>query len=156
MWLASDPQSDRARIARRWLIRLGYELTVGVPSPERISGFQSTVTQMTDLASAWSAIRSVRTFEEQARAYFTALQTGQASSEYSDLQHSAPDEWPILEKALAAGRTHDNVLVLRQWSATCPLHFRDLPSIERTKLRTVRVATTRNCCHRVMLYLGDD
>ena len=149
----SDAPSD-ARNARARLLRLGYSVSGEAPSQERAQGFQSVLIQTIAWAEVWEQLRMVRTFPEQIRSYLLALKTGQPSTGYSDLPAAAPEEWPVLQDALTSPDVRDRILVFDKWPNSCPLHHMTFPTIEISKLRTVGVATAKNCCRRILVYPG--
>jgi hypothetical protein len=151
---AYSGEPDGARSARTRLRRLGYPLSGKVPPSERVQGFQSVLIQLTSFEEIWTEVQKVRTYPEQIRAYLTALKTGHPSDEYADLPKAAREEWPALRDAITSHNAHKKVLVLDRWSIACPRHNMSLPAIEVSKLRTVGVATARNCCDCVLVYPG--
>ena len=96
----------------------------------------------------------MRTYSEPIRAYLSALKTGKLSTEYDDLPRAAPEEWPVLEDALSSQASNRRILVLPEWRRSCPKCYRTLPRVEESKLRTVGIATAKNCCQRILLYPG--
>ena len=110
--------------------------------------------QTTGFAEAWERVQTVRTFSEQTRAYLGALKTGQPWTEYGDLPEAAPEEWPVLEDALSSQDSRGSILVLDEWSNACPRCYITLPGIEISKLRSIGIATAKNCCHRILVYPG--
>ena len=68
----------------------------------------------------------------------------------------AREEWPTLEKALGSAQyAQDRLIVLPHWSNACPRHYMTLPTIEENKLRSIGIATCKNCCNRVLIYPGN-
>jgi hypothetical protein len=153
--LACVDATSAARNARTHLLQLGYSTSGKAPSQEHVQGFQSILIQTIAWADAWELVRAARTFPEQIRSYLSALETGQPSAGYSDLQAAAVEEWPVLENALTSKDARKRILVFDKWSNSCPLHYMTFPTIEISKLRTVGVATAKNCCSRVIIYSGD-
>ena len=125
-----------------------------MPSSERVQGFQSVLIQRTGFAEAWAQIQMVRTFHEQTRAYLSALKTGRPSTEYPDLPKAAPEEWPVLQDAITSPNSRERILVLERWSSACPKCHITLPAFELSKLRTIGIATAKNCCRRILLCSG--
>jgi hypothetical protein len=155
--LACDYQPSGARKARTRLLRLGFPISSEAPSPERVQGFQSVLippVPTVGFAEVWEQIRTARTFSEQIQAYLSALKTGKPSTQYDDLPRAAPEEWPVLEDALNSQASDGRILVLNEWRRSCPIHCRTLPRIEESKLRTVGIATAKNCCQRILVYPG--
>lgn len=149
--LACDCEPNSARIARARLLRLGYPISGEAPSPERAQGFHSVLIQTITFADAWKQVLTARTFAEQIRAYLLALQACQPSMEYPDLPKEALEEWPVLKDAFTSQEARKKILVLNEWSNACPKCHRTLPGIELSKLRTIHVATAKNCCDCVLL-----
>jgi hypothetical protein len=152
--LAYDYEPSDARTARAWLLGLGFPVSGTAPTPERVQGFQSLLMPTIGFAEIWDQVQSVRTFSEQTRAYLSALKTGQASREYSDLPAAAPEEWDELEDAISSPDARKRILLLDKWSNACPRCSITLPSIEVSKLRTIGIATAKNCCRRILIYSG--
>jgi hypothetical protein len=152
--LACDCQPGAARKARTRLLRLGFPVSGEAPSPERVQGFQTVLIQTAEFAEVWERVRTARTFSEQIRAYLSALKTGELAIGYDDLPGAAPEEWPVLEDALSSQDSRSRILVLDEWQNACPRHYRTLPKFEESKLRTIGIATAKNCCQRVLLYPG--
>jgi hypothetical protein len=152
--LVGNDDANGTRMARSRLLRLGYPLSEKVPSSEGVQGFQSVLTYTAGFEEAWIQVRWVRTFPEQTRAYLLALQTGRPSTEYKDLPKQAPEEWPVLQDALTLPNSRNRILVLEKWSTACPRCHITLPKFELSNLRTIGIATARNCCRRILLYGG--
>jgi hypothetical protein len=152
--LACGEDPDGTRRARTRLLRLGYPLSGNPPSMDTVQGFQSVLLQKRGYAELWNEIRTMRTFKEQTRAYLLALKSGQPSTEYAELRNAAPEEWSILQDALRSTTARDRLLVLDKFSSACPKCHIALPGIDLDNLRTVGVATAKNCCRRVLLYAG--
>jgi hypothetical protein len=152
--LACDYQPNGVRKARTRLLRLGFPISTEAPSPERVQGFQSVLIPTIGFAEVWEQIRTARTFSEQIQAYLSALKTGKPSTQYDDLPEAAPEEWPVLKDALSSQARDRRILVLNEWRKSCPKCCRTLPKIEESKLKTVGVATAKNCCQRILLYPG--
>jgi hypothetical protein len=150
--LACSSEPSRVRIARARLLRLGFSVSGGPPSSERVQGFQSVLIQTTGFAESWEAVKTVRTFAEQIRAYLCALKTGQPSTEYGDLPKAASEEWPVLADAFNSQESRRRIFVLEDWSTACPRCHMTLPGIEVSKLRTIGIATAKNCGHGILLY----
>ena len=153
--LVCGDEPGRARIARARLSRLGYPLSGVAPSSDSVQGFQTVLIPLSGFAEVWAQVQLIRTLHEQTRAYISALETGHQSTEYSDLPNEAPEEWPVLRDAITSQIPRDRVLVLDKWSNACPLHHRTLPKMEVSKLRTIGIATAKNCCDRILLYPGN-
>jgi hypothetical protein len=148
---ASEESTERT--ARSRLIRLGWDLSGEAPTPDAADGLLSVLTQAATFPELWARVQKVRTYSEQVRAYLSALQSGQPSAEYAELAEAAREEWPALEMALCSAQyAQDRIIVLPHWSSACPRHYITLPAIEETKLRTIGIATCKNCCNRVLIY----
>jgi hypothetical protein len=154
--LLGASEEGAERTARSRLIRLGWDLSGEAPSPDAADGLQSVLTQAATFPELWARVQKVRTYSEQVRAYVSALQSGQPSTEYAELAEAAREEWPALERALGSPQyAQDRVIVLPHWSNACPRHYMTLPAIEEAKLRTIGIATCKNCCNRVLLFPGN-
>jgi len=152
--LACDGKPNQVRAARVRLFRIGVSVIGALPSMETVHGFQSTLLQTIGVSEAWNELQSARTFAEQVRAYLAALKAGEASTEYSDLPAAASEEWCILRDAIGSPEVAESILVLDEWSDACPRHNMTLPLGEIHKLRSVGIATTKNCCQRVLICAG--
>jgi hypothetical protein len=152
--LACEFEPNQARLARSRSLRLGFPISGESPSPERVQGFQSVLLQTVGFTEAWEQVQRIRTFSEQIQAYLLALKTGELSTKYNDLAEAASEEWPALEEALGSQNSRGRILVLDQWRNACPRCSRTLPKIEESKLRTIGIATAKNCCQRVLLFPG--
>ena len=152
--LACDDDANGARRARAHLLRMGCPLSDEVPTSERVQGFQSVLIQKRGFVETWNEVRTVRTFPEQTRAYVLALKTGRPSMEYGDLPKRVPEEWPVLQDALTSPNSRTRIWLLEEWSTACPRCHITLPIFELSKLRTIGIATAKNCCHRILIYQG--
>jgi hypothetical protein len=152
--VACGNEPDAVRSARARLLRIGYKLTKGPPSEENVEGFQSVLPPLRSFEEIWAQVQNVRTYAEQTKSYLAALQTGQPSGDFSDLSKAVPEEWPTLCNAIASHNKDQRILVLDRWTTACPRHHMTLPEIEISKLRSIGVATARNCCDRVLVYTG--
>jgi hypothetical protein len=153
--LACEYDPARARATRSKLLRLGYPLSDQAPSEEHVKGFQSVLIQTASFADVWNAVGQIRTYREQARAYISALEAGTKSTEYGALIKMLPDEGSILEDAFTSSQARRKIELLKSWADTCPRCYRKLPILEVNKLRSLGVATAKNCCQRILFYLGD-
>jgi hypothetical protein len=153
--LACEYEPSRARAARARLLRLGYSLSDDAPSGENVQGFQSVLIQTADFRDIWEQIKTVRTYPEQTRAYLSALKAGMTSAEYGDLPKIVPEEWPVLHDAFRSDHSRRRIEVLNGWSDSCPRCHKTLPRLEISKLRSIGLATAKNCCQRILFYLGD-
>jgi hypothetical protein len=106
-------------------------------------------------AKVWEAVDQIRTFPERVCAYLVALKEGMSSSEYRELAKEAVEEWPVLEEALSSPSARNRILELNRYQESCPLHQISLPTSEAFKLKSMCVATAKNCCHRVIVWTGN-
>jgi hypothetical protein len=143
--------SGNCRWARSCLLRLGIDLDSEPPSALGVQGFQTVLPQRSTFPVLWAEIRSVRTYPEQLRSYRQALETGKPGSSYGDLAREAPEEWPILERAITSSREQQKLVPVDRTAVTCPRCFIRLPAREIHKLRTVGLATAMNCCNKVLI-----
>ena len=154
--LARDYEPNGARTARARLFQLGFPISGQPPSSAHVQGFQSVLTQTIGFFEIWERVQTVRTFPEQIRAYLSALNKGQPSTEYGDLPLEAAEEWPVLEDAFSSQDSREKICVLDKLSDACPIHYMTLPSMERSKLRNIGIATAKNCRQsHVLIYPGD-
>jgi len=126
-----------------------------VPSTKGVQGFQAILPKGAALEELWTKLNAVRTYPEQLRAYLNALKNGQPSLEYVDLAKEAFEEWPVLEDALTSQVSRRRILELKQWQKYCPRCQISLPTSEVFKLESVRIATAKNCCNRVIVWTGE-
>jgi len=152
--LASEHESPQFLAARARLIRLSFPLSGGSPSPERARGFQSVLPERMAYIDAWEHVLAVRTYPEQIRSYLNAMETGQPLMDCADLPNVVPEEWRVLEQALHSTQSRSKIRVLKTWSNACPTCNMMLPTGEISKLRSIGVASAKNCCGRVILYVG--
>lgn len=152
---ACDSHSEYVRSARAQLLRLGLPVSGQAPSSEHVQGFQSVLIQKVSFAELWDQVKAARTFPEQVKAYLSAFDKGQPSGGYEDLALAAPEEWPVLEAAFSSQDSRRRITVVHEWSEACPIHHITLPSLERSKLRTVGIATAKNCRQfHIIIYAG--
>lgn len=153
--LGARSDTGGIRGARSQLLRLGIDLSGRAPTPDGVRGFQSVLMQTAEFSELWTRLQAVRTFQEQTRAYLSDLDGGRPSAGYADLAREAPEEWPILAAALVSERPRKKILVLHRWAEACPHCHIVLPNSEIHKLRSTSLATARNCCGRVVIWVGD-
>lgn len=145
---------DDVREARYKLYQLGFPLVGAPPQADGVQGFQSIRPLKETFEDLWARVASVRTFEEQARSYATALGLRTPSAGYEELKTAAPKEWPSMSAAIIDVRAQKQVIVLPQRIRSCPCCGIRLPATEAEKLRRICVATAANCCERVLVYGG--
>lgn len=149
----SEPGGDR--LARARLLALRFDVAGLPPPPDLAQGFQSVLIQTAEFADLWRRMQSIRTYAEQARAYLSALESGQQSHDYDVLLAEVPQERRFLEEAVGSPKWPDRILPLPKWTDACPRCHRMLPTGEVQSLRTKSIATARNCCCRILIWPGD-
>lgn len=143
------------RWARDYLLRMSIDCSTGTPSTDAVTGFRAVLPQKVTAGEVWERVNEIRTFPEQVRAYLVALNEGTHSSEYSELAKEAVEEWPVLEEALRSASARNRILQLDRYQESCPLHQISLPTWEAFKLKSLCVATAKNCCGRVIVWTGN-
>lgn len=143
------------RWARHCLLRMDIDFSVGIPPMDGVSGFSGVLPQRATAAVSWSSVQQIRTFSEQVRAYLLALKDGKPSSEYCELAKEAVEEWPVLEDALTSAPARTRILELNRFQESCPCCHISLPTSEAFKLKSLCVATAKNCCRRVIVWTGN-
>jgi hypothetical protein len=150
--LGMAPDVEAARRARNSLLSLGRDLSTPPPSSELMHNYQTVLLQQENFAELWARARDVRTYQEQVQAYLTALQRGEATPDaYADLPAVAPDTWPVLAKAFTSPQTKRRLLFVKDGIDACPRHYTTLPMQEIDKLRSIGIATAKNCCGGVVI-----
>ena len=150
-----EPNVDRYRWARGGLLRLGVHFATNEPPRvDGVRGYQAVLLQQTTFKELWARLATVRTFSEQVASYRQALENGTPSDDYPDLATQVPEEWPLLEAALTSPRARRRILFTRGSHDVCPCCHMKLPSSEVYKLRSRRIATAKNCCRRIIVWLG--
>jgi hypothetical protein len=155
LMLSNSQEPNGYRWARDCLIRMNIDFAGPVPSTKGVQGFQAILVQNAALEELWTKLFAVRTYPEQLRAYLSALKNNQPSLEYADLAKVAVEEWPVLENALTSEASRGRILALKQWQESCPRCQISLPTSEVFKLGSVRIATAKNCCNRVVVWTGE-
>jgi len=155
LMLSNWQEPNGYRWAREGLLRMNVDLAGPIPSTDGIKGFQAALPQRATPADLWTKLNATRTYAEQVRAYLNALKNGQPSPEYQGLAKETVEEWPILEDALTSEISRKKILELKRWQESCPRCQISLPTSEIFKLESVRVATAKNCCNRVIIWAGE-
>jgi hypothetical protein len=153
---AMAPDTPAYRRARRCLLRLQIDLDGAPPDPKGVRGFATLLPQQISFADLWPHVRTIRTFEEQLRAYRRALANRVASEgDYPDLRREASDEWPTLEAAVTSAKMRSHVVIAPPGTDACPCCFIRLPAAEAARLQAIGIATAKGCCNRVVIWVGD-
>ena len=152
--LGMSPTPARLRWARTCLLRLEVDLSGNPLSSDGVRGFQSALPPTRSFAEFWSQLQSIRTYAEQVRSYLAALNNGGSSGEFGDLAQAAEEEWRALEAALKSKDSAKKIIVLDRFVESCPRCYIALPLSEVGKLRSVGVATSKNCCRRILIWPG--
>jgi hypothetical protein len=155
LMLSNWQEPNGYRWARDCLIRTNTDFAGPVPSIKGVQGFRAILAQNAALEELWTKLNAVRTYPEQLRAYLIAMKNNQPSLEYADLAKVAIEEWPVLENALTSEASRRRILELKQWQESCPRCQISLPTGEVYKLESVRIATAKNCCNRVVVWTGE-
>lgn len=153
--LGVEPNIDRYRWARGCLLRLGVDFANEPPTADGVRGYQCVLLQQTTFPDLWARLAALRTFSEQVASYRQAFENRTPSDDYADLATKVPEEWPLLEAALTSPRARRRILFTRGAHEVCPLCHMKLPSNEVYKLRSFRIATAKNCCHSIIVWLGE-
>src|SRR5258706_11332333 len=143
------------RRARDCLLRLNVHFAGDIPSTKGVQGFQSILPHNVALDELWTGLRQIRTYAEQVRIYLIALKNGKLATECGDLAKEAREEWPILEGAFTSELSRKKILELSHWRESCPHCQISLPTSEVFKLQSLRIATAKNCCRRILIWTGD-
>jgi hypothetical protein len=150
--MGTAPDSTSARFARSSLLQLGYDLAASPPPSDSVRNYQTVLVQHECFAELWARVLKVRSYQEQVRAYVKALECGEARpDDYPDLPIAAADVWLTLERALKSPQASKQLLFVDGSRAACPLHKVSLPKYELDKLRTIGIATSKNCCGKVLI-----
>jgi hypothetical protein len=153
--LSVSPTPAKLRWARGCLLSLDIDLSGSAPAADGAQGFQSVLPQTKTFAELWPQLQGIRTYAEQVRSYLAALNSGGVGGEYGDLAQAAEEEWPALKAALTAKEPFKKIIVLDRLTDACPRCYIGLPTGEVGKLRSVGIATTKNCCRRILVWAGD-
>jgi hypothetical protein len=153
--LGAAPVPRLLRRTRGYLLGRGIDFSGGPPPADGVIGFQSVLPQQQAFADLWQQLLVMRTYQEQVRCYLAALNNGGSSGGFADLKQAAEEEWPDLEKALTSKEPFKKIIVLDRFQDACPNHHIGLPTGEVGKLKLVGIATTKNCCSRILIWPGD-
>ena len=148
--LANSLEATTLRRARDCLLRLNVDFSGEPPSTAAVRGFQSVLLQQATFAELWPQLMTIRTYPEQVRSYLQAVEDGKPTSDYSDLTE-AREEWPTLQDAITSPQARGRLLVTKGPLEACPRCHIRLPRGEVQKLQSTGIATTKNCCHRVVI-----
>jgi len=152
--LGTSSESTDPRWARGCILRLKYDLSGTSPLSGGVRGFQSVLSQSKTFPELWTEVQAIRTYPEQVRSYLDALKNGGHPDQFAELARAANEEWPVLNAALTSKEPFRYILVLDRWHEACPCCNLVLPTGELHKLHSVGIATTKNCCHRVIIWGG--
>jgi hypothetical protein len=153
-FLCTSSTPMRLRWARACLLRLDIDLSASAPPADSVQGFASVLPQHKTFSELWAQLQTIRTYPEQVRSYLVALNNGASSGEYGDLPQAAEEEWPVLKRALTSKDTLQKVILLDRFVDACPRCYIGLPTGEVGKLKSVGIATTKNCCRHVLIWPG--
>jgi hypothetical protein len=151
--LGTAPETASTRRARSLLLQLGRDLSASPPPSDVMHNYQIVLLQQECFADLWARVRAIRTYQEQVHAYTKALECGERApaGAYPDLPVAASDAWPVLAQALRSPQARAQLLFVKGPREACPVHYMSLPEQEVDKLRTIGIATTKNCCGRVVI-----
>jgi hypothetical protein len=152
--LSVSATPTKLRWARGGLLRLDIDLSGSAPAVDGAQGFQSVLPQTKTFAELWPQLQGIRTYAEQMRSYLAALKNGGGAGEFGDLAQAAEEEWQFLNAALTAKEPFKKIIVLDRLTDACPRCYIGLPTGEVGKLRSVGIATTKNCCRKVLVWAG--
>jgi hypothetical protein len=152
--LGSAPDPGMYRWARASLLRIGIDLEGEAPPSEAVTAFVSVLPQQVAFREMWGRLRVVRTFTEQIQSYRRALMAQTPSSEYPDLPTAAPEEWPVLARAIMTPRVSTNLEFVATITSACPRCSIALPPRERSKLQSIGIATAASCCGCIVIVEG--
>ena len=162
--LGTTSDVDGCRWARSRLLRLGVDLANEPPAADGVRGYLAVLPQQATFTELWARLAAVRTFSEQVASYRQALREGTPSDGYPDLPSEARNEWPQLEAALTSPQALSGILFSSDSKGSrdsrapcefCPRCHIKLPSGEISKLKTVGIATAKNCCRSVVIWQGE-
>jgi hypothetical protein len=152
--LGASPDSGMYRWARASLLRIGMDLKGEAPPSEPVTAFVAVLPQQVTFPEMWERLRSTRTYAEQIQSYRRALEAQTPSSEYPDLPTAAPEEWPVLARAISTPRVRTNLEFVATVTGACPRCSIALPPRERSKLESTGIATAASCCGRIVIVEG--
>ncbi len=151
----SPDDRSGARRVRATLMRLGRTIGSEPPVSEMTSLFDPELPSRDEMTARWEAVVGMRTPEEHVAGYLAALNDGDQDFDGAALRELAPDEWPLLQKALTSPKHRGNILTGTRNATSCPRHGSMLPVFEQQKYRTTLIGVTRNCCHKILVFGGD-
>jgi hypothetical protein len=150
--LGSKPDVMQARLARKSLLQLGYDVSSGPPASEPVKNYQAVLVQREPFAALWMRVQQIRTYQEQVKAYLRALESGEpAPDDYPDLPSAVPDAWPALTRALKSRNANGLLLFAGPTDEACPSDHYGLPEHEIDRLRTIGIAIAKHCCGKVVI-----
>jgi hypothetical protein len=154
--MQAEPDAPAYRWARHCLRRLRYDLDGRPPDSEGVRGFAALLPGQSSFTEIWPRLQSIRTFQEQVRAYLKALDSKTADEkEYPDLPREAHAEWPVLGVAITDEKMRARIAISPRETDACPKCFITLPASEAARLRSLGIATAKSCCGRVVICVGD-
>lgn len=143
------------RWAKEQILSLGFDLMGDPPLSESLHGFQAVLHHVVSFNDLWEKIQNTRTYAEQVREYLEALKSGSGSPEqFEELANIAPEEWQSLKAALTSKEPFKKITLADKWYDICPKCYIGLPTGEEQKLRTIGIATAKNCGHGVIVWKG--
>lgn len=150
--LGVAPDVDRCRWARGRLLCLGVDFASGPPSADGVRGYVAVLPQQEPFTQLWTSITTVRTFPEQLASYRQAFEKGAPSNSYPDLEEKAPEEWPVMRDALTSPKARRRIIFTSGSREVCRRCYIKLPASESHKLRSVGIATAKNCCRKILIW----
>jgi hypothetical protein len=130
-----------ARAVRADLLRVGADLNGGAPDMTLVRGFVRLLAIDKDFGAMWTAVRRVRTPQEEVRAYHSDTRHELADTDYPFL--SSMPEWNLLKNGNRRG-----IHIMSRYSDVCPFCFNRLPTASASRLQTNAITSH---CGKVLL-----
>jgi hypothetical protein len=144
LWAAGlNEQSDIsvARVVRGKLLRLGTDMSLGLPNVSLAKGFTRLLLPEFGFHVLWQNILSVHTPQEEIQTYVSAAFWPLSDADYPCL--SRTPEWEALKVA-----RNKRVRIMAQYSAICPFCYMTLPTSKASDLQQNGIT---NCCGHILL-----
>jgi len=142
--LALDATSPSGAInARRKLLQLGVDLTQSAPDITLVRGFTRVLAPDFDIAAVWDRVRSVKTAQEEVKAFRMAGKTAWLGDGFSYLKNT-PEFQTLTEQE--RGR----IRFMLQLTPYCPNCNLLLATADLSRLREGGVVCAR-CCGHILL-----
>jgi hypothetical protein len=138
----ADAVSCKPSSTRRRLLRIGADLTATAPDVALVPGFVRIVNPHIDVASLWDGVLSVRTVQEEIRAFRMAGASAKLDPDFPHLD-SLPELKGLTDQA------RKRLVFMPKLSEYCRFCHLSIPMADRNLLREVGVM--RHSCGRVLL-----